>query len=347
MRPAEDEPKARVAFQAPSSGSEARAFLQERLGVLGRVWALLAVAFLVAENMALAVLARNWTASGVDLGGRLVLGTAAVASAQWWVCRGAARTESQLRALDAVTTTLVALLNAALVFATFPGELAGSSHARALLLVALGLVLRAIVVPSSPRRTFLLGLLASGLAVVASVWAHAGGDSGPAAQGVHAAWTALACLGAVAISTVASRSIFGLREQVREASQLGQYTLLEKIGEGGMGAVYRASHAMLRRPTAVKLLPPGQKGADRLQRSCGTFVWFQRWCIVARSRGPLPAGCADGPSQAVESVTAIHRVPPDRRWQTKSDRQIRHTARGVFRRNRPLPFGPINLRCPT
>jgi len=266
MRPAEEEPKARVAFLAPSSGSEARAFLQERLGVLGRVWALLAVAFLVAENMALALVARSWTAPGVDLGSRLVLGTAAVASVQWWVLSRGPRSETALHAVDAVTTTLVALLNACLVFAAFPEELAGSSHARALLLVALGLVLRAIVVPSSPQRTFLLGLLASCLAVATSVSWHAGRGGGPTAEAVHAVWTALACLGAVAISTVASRSIFGLREQVREASQLGQYTLLEKIGEGGMGAVYRASHVMLRRPTAVKLLPPGQAGADRLQR---------------------------------------------------------------------------------
>ncbi len=266
MPPAEDEPKARVAFLAPSSGSEARAFLQERLGFLGRVYALLAVAFLVVENMALALLARSWAVSGVDLGGRIVLATAAVASAQWWVCRRGPRAEAELHAVDAATTALVALLNACLVFAAFPGELPGSSHARALLLVALGLVLRSIVVPSSPRRTFLLGLAASGLAVATSVWAHSGRGAGPTAEAVHAVWTALACLGAVAISTVASRSIFGLRQQVREASQLGQYTLLEKIGEGGMGAVYRASHAMLRRPTAVKLLPPGQAGADRLQR---------------------------------------------------------------------------------
>jgi tRNA A-37 threonylcarbamoyl transferase component Bud32 len=64
----------------------------------------------------------------------------------------------------------------------------------------------------------------------------------------------------------AEARIVDLQRDVADAQMLGQYTLVEKIGAGGMGAVYRASHAMLRRPTAIKLVKPEITGEATLAR---------------------------------------------------------------------------------
>src|SRR5690606_14405080 len=116
--------------------------------------------------------------------------------------------------------------------------------------------------PSTTVRTLIIGMVASIGALITGWYAA---QWMPTPPGVDETWhllfyVGLWCFSAVAVSTVASRVIYGLRRQVARAQRFGQYLLDEKIGEGGMGVVYRARHALLRRPTAIKLLPPERAG---------------------------------------------------------------------------------------
>lgn len=59
-----------------------------------------------------------------------------------------------------------------------------------------------------------------------------------------------------ALSIYGSFLLNGLRKQLREARRFGQYKLIRKLNGGGMGEVYLAEHALLKRPCALKLIKP-------------------------------------------------------------------------------------------
>jgi eukaryotic-like serine/threonine-protein kinase len=88
----------------------------------------------------------------------------------------------------------------------------------------------------------------------------------------------------VIMAYVGARIVYTLGTEVRKARELGSYTLEERIGEGGMGEVWRASHRLLARPAAVKLIRPRDDGvgiSDDARRR------FEREAqVIARLRSP-------------------------------------------------------------
>ena len=128
------------------------------------------------------------------------------------------------------------------------------------------MIWRAVAIPSTPSRTATLTTLAALPLIAADIWMLGVRPPHGAEQAAAAPFAVLWALVMIALSIVASNVVFGLRKEVERVRRLGQYTLDEKVGEGAMGVVYRARHAMLRRPTAIKLLPPQRMGQKNLQR---------------------------------------------------------------------------------
>jgi eukaryotic-like serine/threonine-protein kinase len=180
----------------------------------------------------------------------------------WLVGRGKALPPSWLRRLDLAYCTAVGLLYGRILM-THPA--APIAPLEGILAVTAVLGMRALVVPSTGKRTGLAGVLLC-LGPTITIFSDANHFSasyfGVTTSGpLFITWA----LVAIALTAVASEVLYGLRREVRDARRLGQYTLVERLGEGGMGVVYRAEHALLRRPTAVKLLP-ATKRIDTIAR---------------------------------------------------------------------------------
>jgi serine/threonine-protein kinase len=250
-----------------------REFFQERLKIFGFWNGLLSCSFMPLRLGLEAAFSPNFAWSGaLTRPGVLPHLTASLTMGLLWLVTR--RSEifglRTLTAIDSVVTCVVAtafaLMGAALAV---DGDLLIRDPMVAMLTatlaIAFTLIWRAVVIPSTPYRTAALSTIAALPLIAADIW-MLGVRQAAIGRAPDAPFAILWVVVMIALSTVAANVVFGLRREVERVRRLGQYTLDEKIGEGAMGVVYRARHAMLRRPTAIKLLPPQRMGQNNLER---------------------------------------------------------------------------------
>jgi eukaryotic-like serine/threonine-protein kinase len=244
---------------ALASGPTAeRDFLAERMALFGRIGCLTSSAFLLMGFVINAV-AKTRVLEAFPVGH--VAATAFLLLI--WILPGRGLSRRGLLRVDAAAT-IGACLAYAIEVLTIP--IAWRADQLVLLILNAVLLGRAALVPSEPRRTaWISGASVAALPFLAFLLMrdHSSPDLPVAAVVTQTTlWAAFTAVFATLLSSVT----FHLRRSVARARRLGQYTLLEKIGEGGMGVVYRAEHEMLRRPTAIKVLPPASAGEEGLKR---------------------------------------------------------------------------------
>src|SRR3989475_5593208 len=154
--------------------------------------------------------------------------------------------------------------------------------------VAVWVVLFTVVVPTAPRRAVLAALASvSAVPVIIGLMIASGVTSLRLDPGQFFLGLVFPYLLVVGMAYVGARVIYNLGTEVKRARELGSYRLEEKLGEGGMGEVWRARHRMLARPAAIKLIRPSIAGDARAGVSEEAVRRFEREAqVIARLRSP-------------------------------------------------------------
>lgn len=165
------------------------------------------------------------------------------------------------------------------------------------------LLLYALLVPGSLRHHAVLIAISALYLGAAAVAAHAFGlYPGSSTTAVVASAVARSVptwlCGFVALLVVVRNRQADARYEraVKELEQIGSYTLQAKLGEGGMGEVWRADHAFLARSAAIKIIRPE------------VLTGLTKGDQAARARARLALGRFEREAKATAQLTSAHTI---------------------------------------
>jgi serine/threonine protein kinase len=234
--------------------------------IRGRV-RLLSVLILVAFAFDLVIYFGNWLAilvgypapSGFFETGafQVVNGVAVAASAGLWgVARSRRVSATRLHTLSLVYEIIICFIIATITFWQY--------YILNLMLpnltwVPVVIILFPLIMPGPPGRMLAAAIAAGATAPAALLLLEVMGKVAAAPEAyfqvtVHSAF-------AVGFAYTGAKFVYGLGREVTAAREFGSYHLVERVGQGGMGEVWRAQHRMLARSAAIKLIRPSVPSA--------------------------------------------------------------------------------------
>jgi serine/threonine-protein kinase len=153
--------------------------------------------------------------------------------------------------------------------------------------VAVWIVLFTVVVPTSPPRALLAALASvSSVPVIVGLVLASGVTALRLSGTQFFLGLVFPYLLVVCMAYVGARVVYRLGTEVKRARELGSYRLEAKLGEGGMGEVWRARHRMLARPAAIKLIRPSAAWAGAGVSEEAVRRFEREAQVIARLRSP-------------------------------------------------------------
>jgi serine/threonine protein kinase len=200
----------------------------------------------------------------------------------WWAARSPRVSASRLHTLGLAYEIAICFIIATITFWQYylvNGILPNLTWVRVVI------VLFPLIMPGSPGRKLAGAIAAGAMAPLALLLLDLAGKvvTNPDAYvqvTVHSAF-------AIGFAYTGARIVYGLGREVTVARELGSYRLVERLGQGGMGEVWRADHRLLARSAAIKLIRPSVTADARRGVSDDARRRFEREAqVIARLRSP-------------------------------------------------------------
>ena len=206
----------------------------------------------------------------------------AASAALWWVARNRRISASRLHTLGLAYEIVICFV---LAITTFWNDYLQDGALPSLTWIPVVIILFPLILPGPPARMLAASIAAGATAPLALALLDVLNKVQTTPN--NYVQTIFASTLAVGFAVMGSRIVYRLGREVAAARELGSYSLEERLGEGGMGEVWRARHRMLARPAAIKLIHPSIAGHGDIGVSEEALRRFEREAqVIARLRSP-------------------------------------------------------------